>query len=121
MPLPQPTCGCRSDTPCVISCRHGRNRSGEGMRFMKLAAALSMAFSFVTLWAQSAPAVSSPNGRVQVSFSIRDAGPSGGQLVYNVSYRGKPLLVSSPLGMEIQGQKPLGPHVEILTSSAPSN
>ena len=42
----------------------------------------------------------------------------GGRLVYDVSYRGKPLLTPSALGLEIQSQPVLGADVEIASSQA---
>jgi alpha-glucosidase len=58
-------------------------------------------------------AISSPDGTIGMSFST-----PGGRLVYEVSYRGKPVLTPSALGLEIQGQPVLGADVEIASSQA---
>jgi alpha-glucosidase len=67
--------------------------------------------------AQTGPiTVSSPNGFIQVTFSAvtgRTVQPDSGQLVYEVTYRGKPLIERSNLGLELQGQAALGANVRI--------
>ena len=47
-------------------------------------------------------------------------GTQKSQLVYDVAFRGKPVLVHSPLGMDVQDQEALGTNVEIVSSTAPS-
>ena len=58
-------------------------------------------------------AISSPDGGIRMSFSA-----AGGRLVYDVSYRGKPVLTPSALGIEIQDQPVLGTDVAIASSQA---
>ena len=61
-------------------------------------------------------AASSPDGLIQVTFSTISAGApqaGGGQLVYAVTYRGKPVIDRSALGLDIQNQPVLGTSVRI--------
>ena len=55
--------------------------------------------------------LSSPDGNIHIAFSA-----PGGRLVYEVSYRGKPVLTPSALELEIQNQPVLGTEVEIAGS-----
>ena len=57
--------------------------------------------------------VSSPDGLIRMTFST-----PGGSLVYEVGYRGKPVLDRSALGLEIQNQPVLGTDVEIVSSKS---
>jgi alpha-glucosidase len=58
--------------------------------------------------AQNAPiAVSSPDGLIRMTIS------GGNQLGYEVTYRGKPVIARSSMGIEIQGQGPLGRSVSL--------
>jgi alpha-glucosidase len=67
--------------------------------------------------AQTGPAtVSSPDGAIQATFSTvagPAAQPTGGQLVYEVTYRGKPMIERSNLGLDLLGQPVLGAAVRI--------
>ena len=56
----------------------------------------------------------SPDGRLAVSFSTK--GESAGQLVYSLTFQGKPLIEASALRLELQGQPPLGQNVRIVGS-----
>ncbi len=61
--------------------------------------------------------VTSPNGRLAFRLStIADgnSAPGGGQLVYEVTYRDRPLLARSGLGLELEGQRLLGGRVRLL-------
>jgi alpha-glucosidase len=65
---------------------------------------LALVFSLVSVAvAQDPLQVSSPNG--QIAFSLSGQGA----LHYSVSFRGKPLMDESELGLDLQGQPPLGP------------
>jgi alpha-glucosidase len=71
----------------------------------------------IPLFAQSSPAVlKSPDGRLMISFeTVRDHANSSdaGQLVYSVTYRGKPLITPSALQLHL-GSHPLGPNVQLV-------
>jgi alpha-glucosidase len=56
--------------------------------------------------------VSSPDGAIRAGFSTQ----AGGQLVYEITYKGKPLIEKSNLGLEMQDQPALGSNVRIVTS-----
>src|SRR5690348_7230433 len=74
---------------------------------MRLLFALSLS-ALAFLQAQTPPQVSSPDGSIQLVLSA-----DGGQLVYTVSLRGKPVIARSVLGLDIQDQQPLGAAVNI--------
>jgi alpha-glucosidase len=64
-------------------------------------------------------AVSSPDGQIQMTFSTLNGiapSPQGGQLVYTVTYQGKPVMNASALGLEVENQPLLGANV-VITSS----
>ena len=87
-----------------------------------------------TAWTQGGVAVlNSPDGRLVITF-LTVAGPqvtpgegqkapprpltqAGGQLVYTVSFQGKPLIDQSTLGLDLQTQPPLGPNVRIVNTA----
>ncbi|RPI18262.1 MAG: glycoside hydrolase family 97 protein, partial [Acidobacteriales bacterium] len=73
-------------------------------------------------FAQSGPAVlSSPDGQLAITFQTVVKGQAvaaGGQLVYSVSFQGKPLLDQSALSLSLQSQTPLGPKVRIVNTAA---
>jgi alpha-glucosidase len=58
--------------------------------------------------------VSSPDGLIRMTFST----VASGQLVYEVSYRGKAVLDRSALGLEIQNQPVLGTDMQIASSKS---
>jgi alpha-glucosidase len=65
---------------------------------------VALAFSMVSVAvAQSPLQVSSPNGQIVFTLSGQAA------LHYSVSFRGKALIDESELGLDLQGQPPLGP------------
>ena len=65
---------------------------------------VAVAFSLVSVAvAQNPLQVSSPNGQIVFALSGQRA------LHYSVSYRGKPLIDESELGLDLQGQPPIGP------------
>ena len=66
-------------------------------------------------FAQNPNEVRSPDGNIVLAFST-----DGGQLAYTVSFRGKPVMDRSALGLEIQDQPVLGPNVRILGQHASS-
>lgn len=74
--------------------------------------ALVLALAFVTQAAE----LKSPNGQLTISFETE----ASGQLTYSVSFHNKPLIVASPLSLELQGARPLGQNVHF-TSQNPSS
>lgn len=67
--------------------------------------------------------ISSPNGHLKITFEIRQGHTSVGdadQLVYLVTYDGKPLINASPIKVDLQGQPPLGPNMRIEDSKQSS-
>ncbi len=76
----------------------------------------------VTLPAQSSSvSLKSPDGRIVANFETveNDQPAASGKLVYSVTFRGKPLVDRSALSLELQGQRPLGPEMQIV-SAAPA-
>jgi len=75
----------------------------------------------LALGAQTGPVeLSSPDQKLEISFETvagRRPSPSGGQLVYSVTYAGKPVIAPSRLGLALQGQPALGDHVRIVSSA----
>jgi len=72
-----------------------------------------LAFASLAL-AQSNPvSVLSPDKNLEISFSTADSG----QLVYSVSFEGKPLIARSKLGLALQGRPVLGEKVRITSTS----
>lgn len=63
-----------------------------------------------TVCAQSNAVVQSPDSRLVLTFETTPAG----QLVYSVTFRGKPLLDRSSLELDLQSQRPLGSSVAIV-------
>ena len=63
--------------------------------------------------------LSSPDGLIRVTFSTVAGGAptaDGGQLVYAVTYQGKPVIDRSALGLDIQNQPVLGTNLRIVAS-----
>jgi len=61
---------------------------------------------------QSSPvSVVSPNG--QIAIELSDAGQGRTGLEYSVQYRGMPLIAASKLGLDLAGQRPLGPGMRL--------
>jgi alpha-glucosidase len=91
-------------------------------------------FTAATAWPQAGLAdVSSPDGRLTIAFQtvekatttpgegriapVRPPTTASGQLVYTVSFQGKPLIDQSALGLDLQGQVLLGPNVRIVNTA----
>lgn len=74
--------------------------------------------------AQPAPAtLQSPDGSLVISFETfqnKQPSPAAGQLVYSVTYKGKPLIEPSTLQLDLEGARPLGADVRIV-SATPSS
>lgn len=66
----------------------------------------------------------SPDGQLAITFNIAPnaAGQhDSGQLVYSVTFHGKPLIDNSKLSLTLQGARPLGESVQITGSTPSSN
>ena len=78
----------------------------------------------LTAAAQTAPvALKSPDGALEISIATvrgQAVQAAGGQLAYRVTFRGKPLIEWSNLGLLLEGAPALGPAVRI-ESSQPSS
>jgi alpha-glucosidase len=66
---------------------------------------------------ESAPMLSSPDGQIAMRVSVLPSPAFGsdgsGELVYSVSFRGKPIIDNSALGLELDDDTPLGANVTI--------
>ena len=76
----------------------------------------------VAALAQSGVAVlNSPDGRLAITFRTVTAPPAspggGGQLVYDVSFQGKPLIEPSALRLDLKDQAPLGQNVRVVNTT----
>jgi alpha-glucosidase len=103
------------------------------LRALLLSSALVLMVS-ASVYAQATPVVvSSPNGQIQMTINAvpRAPGrggaaqaatppPQGGQLSYQISFAGKPLLNWSQLGLLLEGQPALGARVRIVGSKTSS-
>jgi len=66
-----------------------------------------------TVFAQSGDRVlNSPDGHLEIIFRT-----AGGQLVYEVSFQGKPLIEPSALRLDLKDQAPLGQNVRIVSAA----
>jgi alpha-glucosidase len=64
--------------------------------------------------------LNSPDGKLTITFRTIASGKtaaSGGQLVYEVVFRGQPLIESSAIRLHLKDQKPLGAEVRVLGAS----
>ncbi len=61
--------------------------------------------------------LSIPQGGQRGAAAVPRVTPQGGQLTYRVSYNGKPVLLSSRLGLDTQGQPALGSAVRIAAAN----
>ncbi len=84
------------------------------IRFFSL---LALPFAFATaLFSQSnTVTLKSPDGRLAATFETVDKNQpaQSGRLMYSVTFRGNPVIVRSGLTLNLQGQRPLGPEVQI--------
>src|SRR5208337_3323041 len=80
---------------------------------------VSLLFFGLTAWAET---LSSPDGRLVllIETSASAANSQESQLVYRVTFRGKPLVDQSALRLELEGQRPLGSDVRVVKVT-PSN
>ena len=73
--------------------------------------AVLVAFLAMCAWGQAS--VKSPDGAIEMSITA-----NGGSLEYAVSFHGKPVILSSPLGLEIEQAPALGAAVKIASAKA---
>jgi alpha-glucosidase len=116
----------------VINLAESKSRSHIVYRCLVLTCGLFCAAA-IALAQSGTAAVSSPDGRIAITFQTvekstsapqRDTpapskilSPSGGQLIYSVSYGGKPLVQPSALRLHFDGQQPLGADIRLVTSA----
>jgi len=64
-------------------------------------------------------AVASPDGAIRALFMVVPAadGAGGGQLGYEVTYRGKTIIERSKLGFELQNQPPIGGNLQVVAAT----
>lgn len=76
-------------------------------------------------------ALTSPDGNLTITFrtvsplqpaqgvepAASQPAPKGGQLIYEVSFHGKPLIEASGLRLDLKDQSPLGPNVRIVNAT----
>lgn len=80
-------------------------------------------FAVSVAHAQMTPTLSSPDGKIVMSFDTVDAnGKHGGEgrLVYSLRFQGKPVIDDSRLGLELDGQPGLGASVHIAATDVSS-
>ena len=58
-----------------------------------------------------------PTGPRTVTEGSLTPAPNGGQLVYEVTFQGKPLIEASALRLDLKDQPPLGPNVRIVNAT----
>jgi alpha-glucosidase len=100
---------------------------------LRIAVVLLTLLQGVALAQSAETALRSPNGQLAITFRTvaitptEDDGrkvepaPAGGQLVYEVSFRGKSLVEPSALRLDLSGQPPLGANVRIANATAENN
>jgi alpha-glucosidase len=68
--------------------------------------------------------VTSPDGHISISFALRTNSQPylpGERAYYGVSYKGRPVLVDSPLGLDFKGARPLDRDLEIVSTDLHSH
>jgi alpha-glucosidase len=88
------------------------------MRFMPFV--LAAVVSAVSLPAQEQAVCSSPDKQVQVLVRTAKQRTAPAALVYEVRYRGNPIIAESILGIDPLNQAPLGPDVKIVKATPSS-
>src|ERR1035437_11190657 len=87
----------------------------------RLALVLPLVVNVAALAQSGAAVLNSPDGRLAITFRTVRAPPAspggGGQLVYDVSFQGKPLIEPSALHLDLKDQAPLGQNVRIVHRS----
>jgi alpha-glucosidase len=87
------------------------------------AATVLVALPFVAS-AQQSNTLTSPDGKIVMSFSISPSkslsAGAAGRLQYEVTYKGKPLLDKSALGLDLDDKTPLGLNV-VITAAKPGS
>ncbi|MDR3718853.1 MAG: glycoside hydrolase family 97 protein [Bryobacteraceae bacterium] len=86
---------------------------------------LSLMFCSLVLCAVSAPAqvgkaaVTSPDGNIRALFMLAPGanGAGGGQLGYEITYRGKPVIERSKIGFDLQNQPAIGDNLLVVAAT----
>ncbi|HEX5242520.1 MAG TPA: glycoside hydrolase family 97 N-terminal domain-containing protein, partial [Tepidisphaeraceae bacterium] len=81
-----------------------------------IALATFLALNSPALAQVASVSATSPNGKLVITIQTvgrNGTRPSGGGLVYSVSFENKPLIQRSRLGLDLSGQDPLGPAIRI--------
>ena len=68
-----------------------------------------------------AGAVKSPDGRIVLSFALKDAGAAKSCPMYSVSFKGKPIVVESRLGFDLDDGSPLNDGFEVQSTETSSH
>ena len=70
---------------------------------------------------KAAQAVKSPDGNVVITFDVRDVGDQRGCLVYSVTYKNRPIIVDSRLGLAIKDAPGMEDGFNIVSVTSSSN
>ncbi|MDR3777129.1 MAG: glycoside hydrolase family 97 protein [Terracidiphilus sp.] len=85
-----------------------------------IAPAFAMALPMLLFSQATAPVLSSPDGQIAMTFSIQPSSTLGtngsGQLMYSVTFHGKPVIDKSALALELGDSTPLGMSVTMADS-----
>jgi len=71
--------------------------------------------------AQAAHIVRSPDGNIVVTFDVKDVGNQRGCLVYGISYKSRPIVIDSHLGLAIKDAPDLETGFNIISFTSSSN
>jgi len=84
---------------------------------------LALAFlSFIDVgFVKGAQTVKSPDGNVVVTFDVKDVGGQSGCLVYSVTYKNRPIVVDSGLGLVIKDAPAFEAGFNIISITSSSN
>ena len=97
-------------------------KGGSKWSFHKYAIFISLLLAFGSLL--NAATVTSPDGRliltIETTATADGKNASTPHLVYQLSFRGKLLIESSALRLDLEGQPPLGSNVQIINTTASS-
>src|SRR5512133_698157 len=127
--------GCAERTPVILRSRNktliSRIERDRAAMCMRIFIVLLPLLPSAALAQSGEAALHSPNGQLAITFrtvtiSPGEDGdarkvetvPAGGQLVYQVTFHGKPVMEPSSLRLDLTGQPPLGANVRIANFAA---